>query len=237
VQLVDNPAMAARAATGVSIVTDLKLGVRALLDGPAPAPRSAPRPLQRPPRLTGMPFTDSYLMQEIAALRPKNSVIVEEAPSTRGPMHDYLPILEKDGFHTCASGGLGHGLPAAVGIAMGRTDRLVIAILGDGSSMYSIQGLWSAAQLGLRIAFIIVKNGGYIALNEFGLLFDIANPPGTSLPQLDFCGLAESQGVRAIRVERAADLGAALTEAFKTTRPILVEVVVDGAEDVRPGEA
>jgi len=237
VQLVDNPAMAARAAAGVSIVTDLKLGVRALLEGPAPARRSTPRSPQRPPRLTGKPFTVSYLMQEIASLRPKDSIIVEEAPSARGPMHDYLPILEKDGFYTCASGGLGHGLPAAVGVAMGRTDRLVIAILGDGSSMYSIQGLWSAAQLGLRIAFIIVNNGGYIALNEFGLLFDIANPPGTDLPQLDFCGLAESQGVRAIRVGRAADLRAALTDAFKTTGPILVEIMLGRAAEARPGEA
>jgi benzoylformate decarboxylase len=236
-QLVDDPGMAARAAAGASIVTDLKLGVRALLAGPAPAARSAPRPMQRPPRLTGTPFTDSYLMQEIAALRPKDSIIVEEAPSTRGPMHDYLPIVEQDSFFTCASGGLGHGLPAAVGVAMGRTDRLVIAILGDGSSMYSIQGLWSAAQLGVRIAFIIVKNGGYEALSEFGLLFGIAEPPGMRLPQLDFCGLAESQGVRAIRVERATELGGALIEAFRTSKPILVEVVLEGGQAARPVEA
>jgi len=56
-------------------------------------------------------------------------------------MHDYLPIVEPDGFYTCASGGLGHGLPAAVGVALARPDRKVIAILGDGSSMYSNPGL------------------------------------------------------------------------------------------------
>ena len=74
-------------------------------------------------------------------------------------MHDYLPIVEQETFYTCASGGLGHGLPAAIGVAMGRPGAKVIAILGDGSSMYSIQGLWSAAQNALPIAFVIVKNG------------------------------------------------------------------------------
>jgi benzoylformate decarboxylase len=143
-------------------------------------------------------------------------------------MHDYLPIIERDGFYTCASGGLGHGLPAAVGVALGRPDAKVIAILGDGSSMYSIQGLWSAAQLGLKIAFIIVKNGRYEALHEFGRHFDLAQLPGTALPQLDFCGLATAQGMRAIRVERPADLAAALGEAFRFRESILIEVIVDG---------
>jgi benzoylformate decarboxylase len=149
-------------------------------------------------------------------------------------MHDYLPITARDGFYTCASGGLGFGLPAAVGVALGRPGEPVIAIIGDGSSMYSIQGLWSAAQLGLRIAFIIVKNGRYEALHEFAERFDLRRLPGTRLPQLDFCGLATSQGVRALRVTRTAELGAALATAFESKLPILVEVVMDGADEIRP---
>ncbi|HZF15982.1 MAG TPA: benzoylformate decarboxylase [Steroidobacteraceae bacterium] len=229
IQLVDDPSIASWTPVGVSIVTHLKLGVHALLAGPTPVARSAPRVAQRPPRLNGAQLTDSYLLQQMAALRPKGSVVVEEAPSSRGPMHDYLPITERDGFYTCASGGLGHGLPAAVGVALGRPEAKVIALLGDGSSMYSIQGLWSAAQLGLKIAFIIVKNGRYEALHEFGRRFDLKQLPGTALPQLDFCSLATAQGVRAIRVERAAELTAALTEAFRFRESILVEVVVEDA--------
>jgi len=186
--------------------------------------------MQRPRRVSGDPLTDRLLLQEIAALRPKGCVVVEEAPSSRGPMHDYLPITERDGFYTCASGGLGHGLPAAVGIALARPDAKVIAILGDGSSMYSIQGLWSAAQLGLRVAFIIVKNGRYEALHEFGKRFDLPQLPGTALPELDFCKLAESQGVKALHVGRAADLGPALKQAFRFQHSILVEVVIEDSE-------
>jgi benzoylformate decarboxylase len=227
---VDDASIAAWTPVGISIVTQLRVGVRALLNGPAPAPRRAPGLLQRPAPLSGGPLTDRFLLQEIAALRPKGSVVVEEAPSSRGPMHDYLPITERDGFYTCASGGLGHGLPAAIGVALARPEAKVIAFLGDGSSMYSIQGLWSAAQLGLKMAFIIVKNGRYEALHEFGRRFDLPQLPGTALPELDFCKLAESQGVRALHVGRAADLAGALKEAFRFQESILVEVVVECGE-------
>jgi len=227
VQLVDDPSVAAWAPVGMAIVTNLKLGIRALLTGPAPRLRTAPQLTPRAPTLSAERLTDRYLLQQIAALRPPGSIIVEEAPSSRGPMHDHLPITEPDTFFTCASGGLGHGLPAAVGVALARRDRKVIAVLGDGSSMYSIQGLWSAAQLGLAIVFVIIKNGRYEALHEFGRHFNLEQLPGTLLPALDFSGLAMAQGLRAIRVERARDLDVALATAFKLDKPVLVEVVTE----------
>ena len=227
VQLVDDPAVAAWAPVGMAIVTNLKLGIRALLAGPAPRLRTAPQLTPRLPTLSAERLTDRYLLQQIAALRPPGSIIVEEAPSSRGPMHDYLPITEPDTFYTCASGGLGHGLPAAVGVALARRDRKVIAVLGDGSSLYSIQGLWSAAQLGLGLVFIIIRNGRYEALHEFGRHFNLEQLPGTQLPGLDFSGLATAQGLQAIRVEHARDLDAALATAFKLDKPVLVEVVTE----------
>jgi benzoylformate decarboxylase len=231
VQLIDDPAMAAWTPSGVSIVTHLKLGVRALLDGPPPPLRRAPVPLAPKARLAGDRLTDSYVLQQIAALRPANSVIVEEAPSSRGPMHDYLPIIARDGFYTCASGGLGFGLPAAVGVALARSDQKIIAIVGDGSSMYSIQGLWSAGQLELPITFVIMNNGRYQALHEFSHRFDLPWLPGTLLPQLDFCELAAGHGVRAMRVTRAQDLNSALQTAFQSSKPMLIEVVLQGADE------
>jgi benzoylformate decarboxylase len=226
VQLTDDPAAAARAAVGLSIVTDLKLGIRALLAVEAPA-RAPPAVAARAPRVPADRLTDRYLLQQIAALRPPDSIVVEEAPSSRGPMHDYLPMLEPDSFYTCASGGLGHGLPAAVGVALGRADRKVIALLGDGSAMYSIQGLWSAAELALPVAFVIVNNRSYRALNEFAAHFGLATPPGTLLPHLDFCALARAQGVEAVRVSRCAELDGALRMAFSATHPVLIEVCVE----------
>lgn len=226
VQLVDDPAIAAWAPVGLSIVTSLKLGVQALLDQSTPRRRIVPAPRVPAPRQPPDRLTDRYLLQQIAALRPAGSIIVEEAPSSRGPMHDHLPILEPDTFYTCASGGLGHGLPAAVGVALARRDRKVIAVLGDGSSMYSIQGLWSAAELGLPLSFIVIKNGSYNALNEFGRHFALAPIPGTELPHLDFCALARSQGVSSRYVDRCADLDSALAGAFGASEPTLLEVAV-----------
>src|SRR5271165_5035741 len=142
--LVDDPAIAAWAPVGLAVVTSLKSGIRDLLEGPEPRHRPSPGERVSAPVLSGPALTDKYLMQQVALLRPKGSIIIEEAPSSRAAMHDYLPILDRDGFYTCASGGLGHGLPAAIGIALARPREKVIALLGDGSSMYAIQGLWTA---------------------------------------------------------------------------------------------
>jgi benzoylformate decarboxylase len=227
-QLVDDPSAAAWAAVGLAVVTSLKSGIRELLEGPDPRPRAVPPERAPSPPLAGPAFSDKYLMQQVAALRPKGSIIVEEAPSSRAAMHDYLPIVDRDGFYTCASGGLGHGLPAAIGVALARPHEKIIALLGDGSSMYAIQGLWSAAQLALGITFVIVKNERYEALLEFGRHFGLQRTIGTSLPNIDFCALASGQGVKAISVNRRGALDEALCSAFATTaEPTLVEVAVD----------
>jgi benzoylformate decarboxylase len=226
VQLVDDPAVAAWAPVGMAVVTSIKPGVLALLAAPPPRRRPVPPRRVLPPTLPAGRLTDRYLLQRIAVLRPPGSIIVEEAPSSRGPMHDYLPIVEPDTFFTCASGGLGHGLPAAVGVALARRTGKVIALLGDGSSMYSIQGLWTAAELGLAVAFVIVRNGSYSALNEFGPHFGLEELPGTKLPHIDFCALARSQGLEARYVDSCADLDAALASAFAATGPVLIEVAV-----------
>lgn len=226
-QLTDDPSMAAWSPVGTAIFTGLKSGIAELLDHSEPPARPAPVVPPRPARLPRTRLTDGYLMQQIAAHRPAGSVVVEEAPSTRQPLHDHLPIIEQETFYTCASGGLGHGLPAAVGVAMGRPGAKVIAILGDGSSMYSIQGLWSAAQNALPIAFVIVRNGTYEALNEFGRHFRMSQLPGIELPQLDFCGLARSQGMDAVSVARVDQLDDVLVSAFRSQAPVLVEVTVD----------
>src|SRR5215204_2593913 len=95
------------------------------------------------------------------AARDPASIVVEEAPSSRAAMQSHLPIMRSETFYTMCSGGLGYGMPAAIGIALGKPGRKVIALIGDGSSMYSIQALWSAAQLALPITFIILKNRRY----------------------------------------------------------------------------
>lgn len=170
-----------------------------------------------------------YVMQTLAEVRDAASIVVEEAPSSRAAMHAHLPILQSETFYTMCSGGLGYGLPAAVGVALAKPDRKVIGLIGDGSAMYSIQALWSAAQLKLPITFIILKNRRYAALQEFAPTFGFHEGDkleGTDLPDLDFLALARGQGCEAVRVSDAAQLPGVLREALAHPRAILVEVDV-----------
>jgi benzoylformate decarboxylase len=226
-QLTDDPAAAARCPVGISVVTNLKLGVASLLAQSKPPARMPPTIPLRASTLPRGKLTDAYLLQQIATLRPANSIVVEEAPSSRGALHDRLPMIDRDSFFTCASGGLGHGLPAAVGVALASPQRKVIALIGDGSAMYSIQGLWSAARLGVAVAFIIVNNSSYRALEEFGRHFNINTLPGVQLPDLDFCALATGHDVRSLKVDRHQDLDAALQQVFAAKVPMLLEVRVE----------
>lgn len=230
VQLIEDPGIAAWAPVGTSVVGSIRLGVQDLLARPAPATRALPAP--RPPRPRVEPsalMTVAYVMQTLAEVRDAASIVVEEAPSSRPAMQSYLPILQSETFYTMCSGGLGHGLPAAVGIALARPDKKVIGLIGDGSSMYSIQALWSAAQLRLPITFIILKNRRYAALQEFAPTFGFKAEDklaGTDLPDLDFLALARGQGCDAVHVRDAAKLHEVLREALQSSRPILVEVDV-----------
>ncbi|HWL61544.1 MAG TPA: benzoylformate decarboxylase [Steroidobacteraceae bacterium] len=226
-QVSEDPDWAASAVAGQSIVGSVGAAVKELLAVPREAPPAAQAGRKPAPRLPlSDPLTDSLLLQTLAELRTPDSIVVEEAPSSREPMHDYLPILKASTFYTCSSGGLGHALPAAVGIAIARPGQRVIALLGDGSAMYSIQALWNAAQLKLPLTVIIVNNGGYAALKFFSQRFGIAAPVGTELPGIDFVQLARGLGCEGRRVTRAADLHAALREALAATAPTLVEVQV-----------
>jgi benzoylformate decarboxylase len=162
-------------------------------------------------------------------VREPTDVIVEESPSARPVMHRHLPVLRAETFYTMDSGGLGWAMPAAVGVALGRPSARVICLIGDGSSMYSIQALWTAAQAKCDITFIVVNNRRYAALQEFAPVFGFRPDDkleGTALPGIDFVGLARAQGCDGVRVTDAAELAGVLRSALATRGPMLVEVVV-----------
>jgi benzoylformate decarboxylase len=226
-QLIDDPDVASWLPTGTSLVTSLHLGIADLLDRPLPPRRAKPQGRRKPPRAKpGAAITVAYLMQTLAEIRPPHSIIVEEAPTSRRDMQTYLPIDRSEGFYTCSSGGLGHGLPAAIGVALGKPAQKVIALIGDGSSMYAVQGLWSAGQLQVPITFIIIRNGRYQALEDFGRHFGLSQTLGTKLPAIDFVALATGQEIDGCRVERADALEGVLRNVLAAEKPILVEVAV-----------
>lgn len=234
VQLIEDPAIAAWTPVGTSLVGSIRLGLQDLLLQADPVKRAAPAPMPRPPRVAmpadGERIPVSYLMQTLADLRDPASIVVEEAPSARPVMQAHLPILRSGTYYTMCSGGLGHSLPAAVGIALAQPQEKVIAVIGDGSSMYAIQALWSAAQLQLPLIIVIVKNRRYAALQNFAPAFGYApGTPvaGTELPDIDFVALARGLGCQGLRVEQGSQLQARLGEALGASMPTLVEVEVD----------
>ena len=236
-QLIDDPTIAAWTPTGTTAVGNIRLGVQDLLARPAPKLRALPAPRATPPLATapesGELMSVAYVLQTLAGLRARDSIVVEEAPTARSVMHAYLPMWQSGGFYTMCSGGLGHSMPAAVGVALAEAQansgRKVIAVIGDGSSMYSIQALWSAAQLNLPITFVILKNGRYAALQDFAPVFGFKPGEilqGTDLPGMDFVALARGQGCEAVTVRDAGQLADVLHGALAATRPTLVEVEV-----------
>jgi benzoylformate decarboxylase len=175
----------------------------------------------------------AYALQVLNYVRHEDDVVVEEAPGSRGVMQVRLPMSGAESFYTMASGGLGYGMPAAVGVALGRQRKgmvgRTIALIGDGSSMYSIQALYTAAQLALPITFVILNNRRYAALQDFAPVFGFApgeKPAGTDLPDLDFVSLARGQGLSATRVDDPSQLADNLRAALTATGPCLIELVV-----------
>ena len=227
-QITDDPQTAAWTPVGTSVLAGVRPAVRHLLGHRPPRPRTPPAPRPAVPRVGAADaITQAFLMQTLADVRAPGTVIVEEAPSSRPLMCEHLPNEHPESFYTCASGALGHSLPAAVGMALGRPRDRIVAVVGDGSAMYSIQALWSAAELGLPLTVVVVNNRSYATVDRFAQRFGIEKPVGTALSGLDFVGLARAQRCRATRVSRPDQLADALREALASTGPHLLEVEVD----------
>jgi benzoylformate decarboxylase len=229
-QLIEDPAVAAWTPTGTSAVGNIRLGIADLLARPIQKTRSRPALRQAAPRAEPSErISTAFALQTLAEVRDAADIVVEEAPSARPVMHRYLPMTRSAAFFTTDSGGLGYGMPAAVGVALAKRGARVIALIGDGSSMYSIQSLWSASQLQLPITFIILNNTRYAALQDFAPVFGFtANDQvqGTALPGLDFVALAQGHGCKGVRVSDAALLANTLRDALSSPTPVLVEIEV-----------
>ncbi|MDD9889105.1 MAG: thiamine pyrophosphate-binding protein [Gammaproteobacteria bacterium] len=180
--------------------------------------------------LDANPIDPELLMLQISESIPANAVIVDEALVSGTTMLRYLARRDAQSYFGLASGGIGFAVAGAVGIQLALPDRPVVAVIGDGSSMYNIQALWTAANLELPITYVIANNRGYRILKERLIAFhDNYNFIGMDFhsPELDFVSLAESMGVKSRRIEKAADFPAAFKDSINTKGPTLLEVMVD----------
>jgi benzoylformate decarboxylase len=163
---------------------------------------------------------------------PPEAVVIEEAPSVKPELHERVPIRSPHGFATPAMGGLGFALPASIGLRMGYPDRPVVAIVGDGSSMYQIQALWSAAQYRVGALFVVLQNGGYAIMDRLVERTGKAGPwPSFTV---DISAMARAQGCEAKRIETHDELISTLDEVIPSLKaretPLLLEVVVQPDE-------
>ena len=158
-----------------------------------------------------------------------DAVLVEEGLTSTASLLNVLPLRERRAFFGLASGGIGFAMAGAIGISLALPDRPVVAVIGDGSALYTIQALWTAAHLHLPITYVIANNRGYQILKdrmkalrgaEFYQGMDFLDPP------FDFVGLARSMGVSAERIDSPDSLALALREAQAAGEPRLLDVTV-----------
>ncbi|MFH9086683.1 benzoylformate decarboxylase [Streptomyces sp. NPDC017673] len=224
IQVTEDASAAARAPMGEALVADpgavIELLAKALdaSEVPSggyravPAPRSAEGPRLHPEEV-------------FAALRdelPADTAYVVESTSTNSSWWRQMDLRRPGSYYFPAAGGLGFGLPGAVGVAMAQPGRPVVGVIGDGSANYGITALWTAAQHRVPLTVVLLRNGTYGALRWFGGLLGVPDAPGLDIPGLDFTRISEGYGVPALHADGVDELRAVLAE--RPDGPRLVQV-------------
>jgi benzoylformate decarboxylase len=174
------------------------------------------------------------LWQTIGEMLPKDVVIVEETLSSGPGLRQLVAGEDSKSFFGMRGGGIGWGLPAAVGVKLALPHRPVLALIGDGSAMYNCQALWTAAHERLAVVFLILNNGGYRILKQrLNALRGHAAQTGRYVamnleePAIDFLALARSMGVQAERAQTLAEVRKPLATALAANTPTLIDVTLD----------
>ncbi len=207
VAITSDPGEAARAPMGEAIVGDVGAALARLValvpaadrELPAPRPQAGPPPTAAPtaggPRLSG-----SEAMAALAQAWPADGIAVVETPSSTLALRNRLRISRPGSYFFCASGGLGFGIAAAVGVALASPERPVVCVLGEGSAQYGITALWTAVAYKVPVTFLVLRNDEYAILKWFGLLEQVSGAPGLDLPGLDVAAVARAYGMAAVEV-------------------------------------
>jgi benzoylformate decarboxylase len=227
-QITNSPQDASAALAGNAIVGNLAAAARYLRTHAAAKKRAATLPRREPPSpAPEHPITPNYLFSVLNRVMPRNAVIAEECPSSKGDLDRHVLSDEPRSFYSVPNGILGFGLPAAVGLQLGNPNRRVVCPVGDGSIQYSIQALWSAVQYKAEVIFIVLRNGDYSALKSFCDFTRVGrNVPGMELAGIDIVKIAQGYGMPAQEVDRPEELEAVLKHAFASPGPHLISVQV-----------
>lgn len=228
-QVTEDPEEAHRAADGTSVVGDVGLAIRQLTRLLPEGDRQPPPPWERPPAPDpSTPMSVDFVMHALSEVCPEETAFADESASSKPAFHRRIRPGHPGGYLTSAAGGLGFCLPAAVGMKLAQPERPVVCVIGDGSAMYSIQALWSAARYGVAVTVVVINNSGYSILKAFRDAIGIGDTvPGLDVGDVDYVKVAEGLGVPAERVEDPEALTGAIKRALSADGPRLLDVVVD----------
>jgi benzoylformate decarboxylase len=239
--ITDDPAEAHRSPVELAVVAAPAAVCAAVAESlsqrEAPSAPALRRLAPAPPPRPGEPLRAANVLSALAERLPPDAVLIEEAPSNRPELHTRLPARRPLGFLSAAMGGLGFGLPAAIGVRMALPKRPVVAVLGDGATMFAIQALWSAARYEVGPLFVVLANGGYAVMDRLAEAANQAAPwPGFGA--IDIAAMARAQGCPARRVERHDELVEALDEVLPglegREEPLLLEAMVAPDPEFNP---
>ena len=225
-QITNSPQDAAAALAGTSVVGNLAIAARYLRAHTEPRVQKSSSARSDPmPPSPEYPITAAYLFSVLNKVMPRNTIIAEECPSSKGDLDTYLLLDEPCSFYSVPNGILGFGLPAAVGLQLAHPERRVVCPVGDGSVQYSIQALWSAVQYKAPVIFVVLRNGDYTALKSFCDFTRVGrNVHGMDLPGIDMVKIAQGYGMAAQEVDQPGELESVLKEAFASQGPLLISV-------------
>jgi benzoylformate decarboxylase len=182
------------------------------------------------------PVQPLALLHALSEMLPDDAVIIEEALSSAPGIRQLMRSEDPQSYFGLRGGGIGWGLPAAMGVKVALPERPVVALIGDGSAMYTCPGLWTAAHYGIAAIFIILNNKSYRILKQRlhamrGLSEQADRYVGMELidPAIDFVGLGRSMGVAAERARSVHDATDLVAQALQSGAPMLIDVELDGA--------
>ena len=181
------------------------------------------------------PLHPLALMKAVGDLLPSDAIVVEEALSSTDRMRNLIRSDDAKSWYGLRGGGIGWGLPATIGVKLAQPNRPVVGLIGDGSAMYTVQALWTAAHQKIGCAvFVILNNGSYRilkqrmnAMREYAAQADHYPAMDIINPSVDFVALAGSLGVKAARAGTLEEVRAQLKAALGRDEPFLLDVDMD----------
>jgi len=228
-----SPAELAVLAPPAAVCRELTLRVPAR-DVALPEPREVPPPPAPP--ADGEPMLAGHVLAALAERLPHDAVVVEEAPVDRPELHERLAARQPLGFLSAAMGGLGFALGGATGVRMALPERPVVAVVGDGSAIYGIQALWSAAHYRVGVLFVILSNGGYAIMDRLAERRG-GEPPWPAF-DVDVAALARAFGCPGRRItthgELATELDAVVPTLASRDEPVVLDVAIAPTQTFAP---